>query len=127
MNNQVIIIIAVILLVISYYIGFSEKFSGSVQSSNNPTNKPAEVLVFLSKSCPHCITFRSDTLPTLSAEMKQTPHGLNIVVSDEDKDNLFSKYSIKYVPACVIVKDGKEMTLNGQIIYDNIMKNIKSM
>jgi thiol-disulfide isomerase/thioredoxin len=122
MNNQVIII-AIILLVVSYYIGFSEKFS----NSNNSTNKFAQVLVFLSKTCPHCVTFKDETLPILSAEMKQTPHGLNVVVSDEDKDNLFSKYSIRYVPACVIIKDGKETTLNGQIIYDNILKTINSM
>jgi len=127
MNNQVIIIIAVILLVASYYIGFSEKFSGSVENSKNSNSKFAQVLVFLSKSCPHCVTFKDESLPSLSSEMKQTPHGLNVVVSDEDKDKLFSKYSINYVPACVIIKDDKAVTLNGQIKYDNIIKTINSM
>jgi len=135
MNNKTAIIVFVVVLIMCYYLMFSEHFADSTPtpnniistSSSNSTDKSHKVYVFLSKTCPHCHTYRNETHPTLSKKMKDTPHDLDIISSDNDPNNLFSKYSIRYVPACVIIKDDKHNTLSGHITYENIMNTIKSM
>ena len=134
MNNKTTIIVFVVVIIMCYYLMFSEHFADStptpnntISTSSNSTDESHKVYVFLSKTCPHCVSYKNETHPTLSKKMKDTPHELIMISSDNDPDNLFSKYSIRYVPACIIVKNDKHNTISGHITYENIMNTIKSM
>ena len=117
-NKDIIIIILVIVLISFYYFRQQEKFTSS---NDSPGQK---VMIFLSKSCPHCVTFKDNELDNLTKKIGMTPHTLDVIVASEDNRDIFNKYDIQYVPACLVVKDNKSKIVNGQITYDNIMKTI---
>ncbi len=117
-NKDIIIIILVIVLISFYYFRQQEKFN----TSNNSVGH--KVMIFLSKSCPHCVTFKDNELDNLIKKIAMTPHNIDVLVSSENNRDIFNKYDIQYVPACLVLKDNKHKMVNGQITYDNIMKTI---
>jgi hypothetical protein len=56
-----------------------------------------------------------------------TPVNIRLVLSDDDPEELFSKYNVNYVPQCIVIKNGKTKTLSGNITPDNIQNLIDSM
>jgi len=119
-QNQTIIIavvIVVILLIALYFMTRKENF----ETDNT------EVLLFLSKTCPHCVTFKNNELHPLGHKLKEDGIKHRVMMADEDKEGLFDKHNIMYVPACVIIKDNKPKKLDGRITHEKIMETIKSM
>jgi len=110
---EIIIAIIVLLLVYSVYKMFIKETFENLDST--------KVLVFVSKSCPHCVTFNNNVYPTLQQKLSNSNVELVRIFSHEDKEKLFDKYNVQYVPACYVIKNDKEKQLNGQITYDNIM------
>jgi len=92
--------------------------------------KKAQVIVFLSKHCPHCVHYDKDNFPRLKGKLNKLGNG-NIVVkkvyADKDPKGLFNKYDVQYVPAAVVVHNNKSNKINGEISPANSLKTIKSL
>ena len=116
--KNIIIIILVIVFISCFYFRQEEKFTSSDTSVGH------KVMIFLSKSCPHCVTFKNNELDNLTKKIATTPHTIDVVVAGENNRDIFNKYDIQYVPACLVLKDNNHKIVNGQITYDNIMKTI---
>ena len=96
-------------------------------------DKKYMVIVFLSKGCPHCITYDKRKYNRLVTRLNKLT-GNKIIVrkiySDKDPKGLFDKYKIQYVPAAIVIsegKSGKKSQVQGEISPKNIIATIKSM
>ena len=120
MNCNFILWLIIILLILTYImLNAKEGFSTN--------NSSITVLIFVSKSCGHCITYNNTTHATITDYASENNINLKRIFSDDDPDNLFDKYNIQYVPACIIIKENKTKTLNGQITHANIESAVQSM
>ena len=115
---MMILIVILVLLFVSYFMSKKEHFE---------SDDEVDILIFISKTCPHCVTYRNKVHTDLLNKFEDTNNKLKLIVSDEDENGDFDKYQIQYVPACVIIKNNKSDKLSGQITYDNIMNKINSM
>jgi hypothetical protein len=102
------------------------------QSEKNvqaPTKK-CQVIVFLSKHCPHCVSYDKDNFPRLKGKMSKLGNG-NVTVkkiyADKDPKGLFNKYDIQYVPAGIVVYNNSSSKINGEISAANALKTIKGL
>jgi len=102
-NKTLLLIILIILLSIAAYqfLFCIEKFE------NISNNKKKIVYVFVSKTCPHCVTYNENTHPILEKAFANTDISYQRVFADEDPNKLFEKYNVEYVPTCIIVKGDK--------------------
>jgi thiol-disulfide isomerase/thioredoxin len=79
-----------------------------------------KLLVFLSKTCPHCVNYDKITHNKLKKELEDKML-IEKIYSDNDTHGLFNKYNIKYVPKGVVISNGKGYEVNGQLKSENIM------
>jgi protein-disulfide isomerase len=138
MEIKTIIFILIVIILIACYINTTETFSHSSldtslknslkdsleTSLETSSNKSVDILLFLSTTCPHCVTFKENDLPGLKKKFANTDYNLKVIMGNEDSKGLFNKYQIQFIPACIVVKDEKFRQLKGKITYDNIMKEI---
>lgn len=102
------------------------------KSENNaivPTNK-AQVIVFFGRHCPHCIHYDRDKYKRLKGKLNKLGKG-NVTVlkvySDKDPKGLFNKHDIQYVPAAVVISNGKVTKISGEISPSNALKTINKI
>ena len=126
MEIKTIIFILIVIILIACYINTTETFShtSSEESFETSSDKSVDILLFLSTTCPHCVTFKQNDLPDLQKKFANTNYNLKVIMGNEDPEGLFDKYQIQFIPSCVVVKDEKFRQLKGKITYDNIMKEI---
>jgi thioredoxin-related protein len=102
---------------------------GEEKSAPIPEKK-AQVIVFLSKQCPHCVDYNKDSFTRLKGKLAKLGNG-NIIVkkvyADKDPNGLFNKYEVKYVPTGVVIHNNKNSKINGEISPVNSLKTIKSL
>ena len=94
---------------------------------SKPDSK-AQVIIFLSKSCPACISYNKNNYKRLKGKLeKLTNNKINIkkIYSDKDPNNLFSKYDIQFIPTGIVIHNNKSQKINGQISPSNTLKTIK--
>jgi thioredoxin-related protein len=102
------------------------------QSEKNmaiPTQK-AQIIVFLSKGCPHCIDYDKDNFVRLKGKLEKMTNGnVNVkkIYPDKDPKGLFNKYDVKYVPTAVVLHNNKNSKINGEISPSNSLKTIKNL
>jgi len=65
------------------------------------------VVVFLSKTCPHCITYENNHDNLVSELNKNKNIKITIIklFSNNDPDNMFNKYKVRSVPTAIVFKD----------------------
>lgn len=106
-------------------------FGDEQQEKNvNAPNKKAQLIVFFGRHCPHCIHYDRDRYKRLKGKLNKLGKGnVNVlkVYSDKDPKGLFNKYDIEYVPAAVIISNGKTTKLNGEISPANTLETIAKM
>ena len=121
--NINLLIILIILLIILYVQSsyFKEKFNS--KNSNTDIN----ILVFVSKTCGHCVNYNNNVHDKLETLAKAKGWNLKRIYSDEDPENLFSKYNVIYVPTCFIIKNDNVKQVSGSITLENIENTINSM
>jgi len=96
-----IIILIILLCIVIIQVGFCmENFE---TSSDTPT-----LLIFISKTCPHCVTYNEKTHPILEKALANTDIKLKKIYADEDPDKLFEKYGVQYVPTFYCVRGNKK-------------------
>lgn len=90
-------------------------------------NKKIEILVLVTRSCPACKHYDSQLHDKIIEFCKNNGYEYKRVYQDDDKDHLFDKYKVEYIPCCFIIVNGKATKLNGNITPDNIKSQIKNI
>jgi thiol-disulfide isomerase/thioredoxin len=119
MNTFIIALIVILAVLFIYDYSQKESFGG--------TEEPVKIMVFVSKTCGHCVKYNDEMHDKVAEYAKNKGHELVRLFSDDDTDNLFDKFDIQYVPACVIMKGNKITKLNSQINPDNLDNEIKNI
>ena len=92
---------------------------------SNPDNTPT-LYIFISKTCPHCVTYNDKTHPILEKALANTNIKLKKIYPDEDPTNLFGKFGVEYVPTFYCVKGDKKIKVE-QIDPKSLIDKFNSM
>ena len=95
-----------------------EKLNKEERFSNIDNN--VELLVFLTKSCPHCINYDNIHM-NLEKQLKNRCR-IRKIYADNDKDNLFDKYDIQYVPKGLLLSKERYIPIEGALDNETICK-----
>jgi thiol-disulfide isomerase/thioredoxin len=119
MNYIIIILIIAILFFIYTNFNLKENFT---------TDNTKKVLInmFLSKSCPHCITYLQEHKELENKIKNLYPNSeIKLIFSDVNRE-LFEENKIEYVPTCMInINDNGFKKMNDRIEEEKIIKFIK--
>lgn len=94
-----------------------------------PSQK-AQVIVFLSKHCPHCVHYDKDKFKRFKGKLNKLGKGnVNVIkiYADKDPKSLFNKYEVQFVPAAVVVHNGKSSKISGEISPTNALNTINKL
>lgn len=115
MTTFIIVLLVILILLYVHHKAYFESFVSSNNEINkNKTNEPTTLLIFVSKTCGHCVNYNKnyhDAVVKLANEKGVT---VKRIFSDEDPDNLFDKFKVMYVPTGFLMKG------------DKILKNLNS-
>jgi thiol-disulfide isomerase/thioredoxin len=95
----------------------TESFSNILENKDNNI----ELLVFLTKTCPHCVRYDKDIHMNLEKQL-QNRCKIRKVYVDNDKDNLFDKYDIQYVPKGLLLSNERYIPIEGALNNETICK-----
>jgi hypothetical protein len=104
-NVILTIILFVLLLIVSTQIYYSVNTFENVYD-NDPT-----LLIFVSTTCPHCVTYNEQTHPIVEKELADTNIKIKKVWANDDPTKLYEKYNVMYVPSFWLVKGDKKEQL----------------
>ena len=79
-----------------------------------------ELLVFLTKTCPHCINYDNIHM-NLEKQLKNRCR-IRKIYADNDKDNLFDKYDIQYVPKGLLLSKERYVPIEGALNNETICR-----
>lgn len=106
-------------------------FDDETSESKAPVpGKKAQVIVFLSKHCPHCVHYDKDKFIRFKGKLNKLGKGNVEVIkiyADKDPKALFNKYEVQYVPAAVVLHNGKSSKLSGEISPVNALNTINKL
>lgn len=137
MDKDIIIaiILIIILITVYYYNNKNIIINQSVNKENfkSETNSNNyDVIVFMSKNCGACIEYNRTHYDNFKKNLEDKSNGnINVkkIYDDDDKDKLFEKYDIEFIPTGVVInkKSSKSKKINGFISVENTMKTIENM
>jgi glutaredoxin len=122
--NKIIVTIIIVLIVLAFihfYFNCNEPFESDVSK---------EILIFVSETCPHCVDYKDKMHQNVLNTFKDDSSvNVKLITSgeNENSNNLFSKYDVQFVPACVILKGNKAEKLDKMITPENLQEKIDSM
>jgi len=90
------------------------------------SHEEKSVIVFLSTTCPHCVSFDRDTYDGLSESLKKMDIGITKIYSNNDPDNLFDKLGVQYVPSVFVFKGDVGKQVSGPSTAENIVSTLKT-
>ena len=92
--------------------------------------KKAQVIVFLSKTCPHCVQYDKHKFARLKGKLHKMSNGnvsVKKIYADKDPKGLFNKYEVQYVPAAVVLTNNKTGKISGDISPTNSLNTINKL
>lgn len=123
METFVIVLISIFVIILIHHKVYFESF---ISEPNYKKTNPTSILVFVSKSCGHCVNYNTKHHEKLVELAKNKGINVKRIFSDEDPENLFSKYNIMYVPAVYIMEGDKiHKNLGSNVNPENIMSEIE--
>lgn len=90
----------------------------------------AQVIVFLSKNCPHCVHYDRDKFARLKGKLNKLSNGnvsVKKIYADKDPKGLFNKHEVQFVPAAVVIHKGKVSKISGEISPANSLNTISKL
>lgn len=106
-----IIIVLIIILVLIYF------GKGVFESFDNIDTKSLKLLIFVSDTCPHCVTYMNNNhADVIALSQSKGIQVQKIKSGDPNAESLFNKYNVQFIPTCLIIKD--------DIVYKNLGSNI---
>jgi thiol-disulfide isomerase/thioredoxin len=97
-----------------------EKLNKNVEGFIN-SDKNIELLVFLTKTCPHCVIYDNKIHMNLEKQLKNKCR-IRKIYADNDKDKLFEKYDIQYVPKGLLLSNERYVPIEGALDNETICK-----
>jgi len=91
------------------------------KDTNNELYNKKELKIFLSKNCPYCINYLNTVHKGLLEQLKDE-FNIKLIFTDNDTDNLFSRYQVQYVPKAIVTHNDEDKEVVGTINYENIIK-----
>ena len=126
MSTFIIILIVILVILYIHHKAYFESFTSSqslnptqlpnLTQSSSGSSEPMSLLVFVSKSCGHCVSYNKNHHDAVVELGKQKGVQVKRIFSDEDPENLFDKFKVMYVPTCFIMKGDK--------IHKNLGSNV---
>lgn len=113
MTTFIIILIVILVILYIHHKAYLETF---VNLTNLSKSEPLTLLVFVSKSCKHCSDYNNNYHDAIVDLATKKGVVVKRIFSDEDPDNLFEKFKIKYVPTGIVMKKNQ--------IYKNLGSNV---
>jgi hypothetical protein len=110
MTTFIIILIVILVILYIHHKAYFEPFVSS------QSNEPMSLLIFVSKSCGHCVNYNENHHDSVVRLGKQKGVQVKRIFSDEDPEKLFDKFKVMYVPACFVMKGDK--------IHKNLGSNV---
>ena len=101
-ESWLILILIILLCIVIVQVGFCME---NFESVNNDT---PTLLIFISKTCPHCVTYNEKTHPILEKALSNTNIKCPPLYAQQQPDKLFEKYGVQYVPTFYCVKGDKK-------------------
>jgi thiol-disulfide isomerase/thioredoxin len=101
-----------------------ELYSNITGKEDEEEDSENELLVFLSKTCPYCIKYDKEMHNKLEKELENKCK-IRKIYSDNDKDNLFSKYKINYVPKGILLSKDRYIPIEGALTGSNIIEYLE--
>jgi hypothetical protein len=83
-----------------------------VDNFENVNPNEATLLVFISKTCPHCVTYNEQTHPIVEKELANSNIKIKKIWADNDPEKLYDEYNVLYVPCFYLVKGNKKEKLS---------------
>jgi thioredoxin-related protein len=107
----------------------SNEYNESFNSGNSENAGDAAILmVFLTKHCPHCVSYDRSKHANLSKELGEKANiKVKRVYADEDPENLFDANEIQFVPAALVMKGNNKIKVNGDINFNNVVATTKKL
>jgi thiol-disulfide isomerase/thioredoxin len=93
---------------------------------SNIDNKNVELLVFLTKTCPHCVKYDNDIHYKLEKQLEKKCR-IRKIYADNDKENLFDKYNIEYVPKGLLLSKERYVPIEGALDNETISKYLEKI
>ena len=109
MNTFIIILVVILVILYIHHKAYFEPFESS-------SSEPLTLLVFVSKSCGHCVNYNSNYHDGIVKLAKQKGVEVKRIFSDEDPDNMFDQFKVMYVPTGIVMK--------GNQVYKNLGSNV---
>lgn len=135
-SNLIIVAVAIILLIIGYFI--YKRMKSSPQSTYNVNNevegsntekgsKEAEIMMFTVNWCPHCKTAKPEWDKIKAEYDNKDVNGYTIVFTDVDcteetpeTTQLMNTYKIEGYPTIKLLKDGEIIEYDAKPQYDTL-------
>ncbi len=100
------IILLILLLIVSI------QFYYSIDNFENINSTEPTLYVFVSKTCPHCVTYNEQTHPIVEKELANKNIKIKKIWANDDPDKLYDKFNVLYVPCFYLVKGDKKEKLS---------------
>lgn len=122
-STILLIVLIVLLLIVSYQFYFCIDNFANI-SDNTPT-----LYVFVSKTCPHCVTYNEKTHPMLEKAFANENTNIKIkrVFADQDPEKLFDKFNVEFVPTFWCVKGNKKEQVSQDLDPKTLQEKFKSL
>ena len=97
-----------------------EKLNKNIEGFRN-NDENMELLVFLTKTCPYCVKYDNQIHKNLENKLKNRCK-IRKIYADNDKDKLFEKYDIQYVPKGLLLSNERYVPIEGALDNETICK-----
>jgi iron only hydrogenase large subunit-like protein len=129
--NFITILLLILFLIIIYNYLFSKNTENFTNGENLTLNNKLlnqnklTLYIFLSRTCPHSIDYEKLNHKQLVDDLG-SEYNIIKIYSDDDMDNMFDKYNIKYVPKGILKQNDNIVEVKGQL-RSAVVKNAKKI
>lgn len=113
------VFISILIIILFLFIVFKTR-------TENYANQNVSIIVFVSKTCPHCVKYNSSMHNLVEMWAKSKSFNYKRVFPDDDPEKLFNKYNVQYVPMCIVIINGTPHVLQKEVNIENLTKFINA-
>jgi thiol-disulfide isomerase/thioredoxin len=138
LKNVLIIFLAILLIIVIYYIYtkyFSKGFGRTIENMENQSgDKTAELMLFHVDWCPHCKTAKPEWDQVKAEYQNKSINGYNVMFNEinctdetPDKLKMIETYKIEGYPTIKLVKDNQVIDFDAKPTKDTLTKFLNTV